>query len=416
MKLAFNKDVHVSENAEGVTSFDPGEEVDAHKSGLTREGIDRIWQGVVELYMSGIHPAISFCLRRRGHIVLKRAIGHSHGNGPGDPTGTQKIQATPETPMCLFSTSKAVTAMIVHKVIEEGAFGLDDPVCRFLPEFAVHGKEKITIQQILSHRAGIPTIPYHIDEEIIFRFEDAVQMICNRKPQNVNGNRQAYHAVTGAHILGEVVRRTTGNDLRHHIRRLFKHPLGFRYFDYGAEEKDIPQVAINYFTGLPITFPISQFARHALGTKWEKVVKVSNKRRFMEVIVPAANIICTADEICSFFQLLLDGGARNGIRILKKQTVDGAIKSTNKMVIDGTIKIPVRFSSGMVLGGKRFSLYGPDTDQAFGHLGFTNVICWADPERDISVAILNTGKPLFGPHLVPLGRLIGRISKICPKN
>ena len=71
---------------EEVTTRDASAEVDAREVGLSREGIEEIWSSVVRLYETGLHPAVALCLRRRGQVVLDRAIGHARGNAPGaDP-------------------------------------------------------------------------------------------------------------------------------------------------------------------------------------------------------------------------------------------------------------------------------------------------------------------------------------------
>ncbi|MDX1736225.1 MAG: hypothetical protein R3228_17745, partial [Halioglobus sp.] len=58
-------------------------------------------------------------------------------------------------------------------------------------------------------------------------------------------------------------------------------------------------------------------------------------------------------------------------------------------------------------------IYGKDTEYAYGHLGFANIFCWADPERDIAVSLMNTGKATLGPHLRSLPALLGTISEEC---
>jgi len=74
----------------------------------------------------------------------------------------------------------------------------------------------------------------------------------------------------------------------------------------------------------------------------------------------------------------------------------------------------MRYSMGMMLGNKPVGLFGPFTQRAFGHLGFTSIFCWADPDRATSVAILTSGKALVGPHLGPLGKLLLTLSRECP--
>src|SRR5438132_2755772 len=108
---------------------------------MTKAGVDRIWRAGVDLYRSGVHPALQLCVRRRGEVVLDRAIGHARGNGPQDPPDADAVLVTPETPFCVYSASKAVTAMVVHLLHERGVLSIEDPVAKHIPEFAAHGKE-----------------------------------------------------------------------------------------------------------------------------------------------------------------------------------------------------------------------------------------------------------------------------------
>src|SRR5579883_2560959 len=142
--------------AEEVTTRDAAAEVDPREVGLTAGGVAEMWGSVVRLYETGLHPAIALCVRRRGKVVLDRAIGHAHGNAPGAPEDAPRVLATPRTLFNLYSASKAMTAMVVHLLDQRGMLHLDDPVAEYVPEFARHGKDWITLRHILTHRAGIP--------------------------------------------------------------------------------------------------------------------------------------------------------------------------------------------------------------------------------------------------------------------
>ncbi|MEO6025414.1 MAG: hypothetical protein ABIR79_00920, partial [Candidatus Binatia bacterium] len=65
--------------------------------------------------------------------------------------------------------------------------------------------------------------------------------------------------------------------------------------------------------------------------------------------------------------------------------------------------------------GDYLSFYGPDTSHAFGHLGLTNVVAWADPEREVSAALMTSGKPLFHPALFWMWEMFRRIGNACTK-
>ncbi len=378
-------------------------EVPAADLGLPDAVPERIWQAVEALYRSRAYPGIALALRHRGELVLNRSIGHARGNGPNDRRRGDRQLLTPDTPVCLFSASKAVTAMLVHKLAEEGLVELDAPVAEYVPEFAAHGKQFITVGDVLAHRGGIPTIRQKKpDPSILWDWDRCVQTLCETPARRDAGVTQAYHAVTGGFILGEVMRRVTGEELNTILDERVRQPMGMRYFRYGLAREDQPDAALNYFTGLRESFPLSVVVKRALGGSFRTVCEVSNSREFMDAVIPAGNIYATAREACDFFQCLLNGGRFGRRRLFERTTVARAIREASPRQFDRTLLVPLRASEGFMLGDRPFGLYGPDTYDSFGHLGFINIFCWADPVRDLSVSLLTTGKPLIGPHIPPL--------------
>ena len=77
--------------------------------------------------------------------------------------------------------------------------------------------------------------------------------------------------------------------------------------------------------------------------------------------------------------------------------------------------MPFRYALGFMLGGQWLSLYGPDTVHAFGHLGFTNIVSWADPERQVAAALMTSGKPLLYPEIYYVWNIMRQIGLACPK-
>ena len=109
------------------------------------------------------------------------------------------------------------------------------------------------------------------------------------------------------------------------------------------------------------------------------------------------------------------GGELDGVRVLEPETIRTAVTEQSHMEIDLSLGFPTRFSYGLMLGARALSLYGRDTQQAFGHLGFTNILGWADPERALSAAILTNGKPILYPELPRFPGLSQRITSEAPK-
>ena len=399
-----------------VTRIRRDAEVDPRTVGMAAEAAEQIWSAAVRLYSCGIHPAMQICLRRRGQVILDRSVGHASGNGPEDSPDAKKVVCTPETPFNIFSASKAVTAMLIHLMNQRGQVHLDDPVCEYIPEFARHKKQWITLRHLLSHRAGIPNLPQEMmDLRNLERPDQLLEMVCDLKPTSRAGRQLAYHAMTSGFVFGEIVRRVTGRDIRTFLTDEIRRPLGFRCMNYGVARRDLGRVAKNYFTGPPPLPPLSYMLNSALGIEFREACRVSNEPGFLLNIVPAGNIVATADELCRFYQMLLDGGSLDGVRVFEARTVKRARLEQSYREIDFSLGMPFRYSLGFMLGADYLSIYGPDTRHAFGHLGFTNIVSWADPERQLAGAIMTSGKPLVYPEIYYAWDLMRRIGQLCPK-
>jgi CubicO group peptidase (beta-lactamase class C family) len=413
---ARDRRVAVPKKLAELTTWSPAREARPEEGGLREADVQAIWRATEGLYRTGLHPAIALCVRRHGRVVLDRAIGHVRGNGPGDAPDEPKVLATPETPFCVFSVSKSVTAMLVHLLDERNELRLDDAVAEYIPEFARHGKHRVTIRHVLTHRAGIPTIAGdQADPALLPDWDGIVARLCDAEPTFVAGRRLAYHAITGGYVLGEIVRRVTGKDVRTFLRDEIAAPLGFRWFGYGVRPEELPFVARNYSTGGAVPPPLSLLVRRALGVPFEEVAGISNDPRYLESVIPSGNLVATASEIAAFYEVLLNHGELDGVRLFAPRTVRRALTESAYLELDLTLALPIRYGLGFMLGAPLGSLFGPSTPHAFGHYGFINVMAWADPDRDISVALLTSGKPFLGPHLVHLYALLRAIATVCQR-
>ena len=394
-----------------------GEEERAGDGGLSDDLVERMWEAGTNLYRTGVHPALQLCVRRNGVVVLDRAVGHMRGNGPSDPDDAARVLATPEAPFCIYSTSKSVTATVVHLLEERGALSIEDRVGDHIPEYTRHGKDDITIAHVLSHRAGVASMPREsFDLDNLTNREFLVETICDAKPNFKPGQMLAYHAVSGGFILGEVVHRVTGMSIREVLGREILEPLGFRWMNYGVDESDIPRVGRSYATGAPLVPPLSTLLTRALGVPVDEVVKRSNDPRFLTAVIPAANIVSNGDELSRFFELLRVGGTLDGVEIFEPRTIRRAVTEQSYREMDLTLGAPVRHGLGLILGAQVVSLYGPDTEFAFGHLGFTNIIGWADPERGVSGGLVTSGKPVLYPELPSFWAVMARIGREVPRS
>ena len=406
--------IRVPRDLDAVTTV--GEEADPSAGGLEAENVEAIWRAAVSLYRSGVHPAVQVCVRRNGAVVLDRCIGHARGNGPRDSKEAEKVPATPATPFLIYSGSKAITAFVIHMLIERGLVELEAPIATYIPGYDRHGKGAITVGHVLAHRAGVPNLPREVlDLDNIGHRELLVEALCDAKPFAKPGRFLAYHAVSGGFILGEIAERTAGRPIDRLLAEEILDPLGFQWTNYGVPADRAEEVGLAYVTGPAATPPLSTLLTRALGLPLDQLVDASNDPRFLTGVVPAASTVTTANELSRFFEIMRRGGELDGVRVVKPETIRTALTEQSHLEFDFSLGFPTRFSYGLMLGARMLSLYGRDTQHAFGHLGFTNILAWADPQRGTSSAVITSGKPTLYPELPRFFGLTQRITSEAPK-
>lgn len=412
--LLRNYKVRIPADLSSVIHVDRAREAAPESAGLRQADVDAIWSALQDLYRSRAYPGIAFCLRRQGEVVMHRTLGHARGNGPSDLRNAPQALMRLDTPVCLFSASKAVTAILVHKLAEEGGLDLDQRVSHYLPKFGQRGKKDTTVAEVLAHRGGFPSIRVPKEEkrvELLLDWDGVLDRIYRAPPSHPR--RMAYHAITGGFVLAELIQRITGASVQAYLDTRFREPLGLKHFTYGLPLEHRGAAALNYAAGTAVRFPVAPLIEKALMVPFDQVVESSNADAFMDAVIPAGNLYATADELSRFFQVLLNDGYWQGKRLLQSDTIERALKPKWRLSLDGTLMIPMRYSEGMMLGAKPVGLYGPSTSRAYGHLGFMSILGWADPQRQISCALLTTGKAVLGTHLIALGRLLATISERC---
>ena len=207
----------------------------------------------------------------------------------------------------------------------------------------------------------------------------------------------------------------TGKSIREVLAEEILRPLEFRWGNYGVAPSDVDEVGLGYVTGPRLLPPLSTMVTRVLGAPIDTVVDASNDPRFLTAVVPAANVVTSANELSRFFELFRRGGELDGVRVIEPETLERALTEQSHLEIDFSLGFPTRFSYGLMLGAQMLSLYGRDTQQAFGHLGLINIMGWADPERAISGGLITSGKAIIYPELPRFYGVMQRIASEAPK-
>lgn len=386
-------------------------------SGIDPSAVERIWQAVRYWYQAGLHPAIQLCLRHDGKVVLNRAVGHGWGNAPTDPPDAEKVPVGTDTPFCTYSSAKAITATVVHMLVERGQLSLDDRVCDYLPSYTSHGKHRTTIRHVLTHSAGVPfpTGP----RPDVRRADDSEyvrEQLAKLKPLYRPGLIHIYHALTWGPLMREIVSAATGKDIREILATEILGPLGFRWTNFGVAQHDVRLVAPSHATGGPLPAPIAAVFRKAIGGSVHQVIPFSNDPLFLTTVVPSSNTVSNADELSRFAEIWRRGGELDGVRVMQPETLRDALRECRRLRPDfATGLAPLRWGTGFMLGSNRFGPFGRNAPAAFGHLGLVNIAIWADPERKLAAGLVSSGKPSRDPTPKRYTALMDRIAAEIPR-
>lgn len=386
-------------------------------SDIDGAAVERIWRATRHWYQAGMHPAIQLCIRRNGKVVLNRAIGHGWGNAPTDEPDADKIPVATDTPFCVYSAAKGITATVVHMLVEQGAFALDDRVCEYIPSYTSHGKDRTTIRHVLTHSAGVPfpTGP----KPDLRRADDhayAQEQLGKLRPLYPPGRMHMYHALTWGPLMREIVYAAAGKDIRDILAREILEPLNFRWTNFGVAPKDIPLVAPSHPTGKPLPPAIAAIFRKAIGGTVHEIIPYTNTPAFLSTVVPSSNTISTADELSRFAEIWRRGGELDGVRIMSPERMYGAVQECRRLRPDVAVGLmPARWGTGYMLGTDRFGPFGRNAPQAFGNLGLANIAIWADPARGMSAGLISSGKPGKDPELKRYKALMDTIAASIPR-
>ena len=112
--------------------------------------------------------------------------------------------------MNFYSVGKAFVALLALQLVDAGVVGLDDPIASVWPEFGAAGKASATVRHALCHRAGVPAIRERLTNDDLWDWERMTGALAATEPWWEPGTRHAYHTNTYGHLVGEIVRRASG--------------------------------------------------------------------------------------------------------------------------------------------------------------------------------------------------------------
>src|SRR3990170_7190242 len=112
-----------------------------------------------------------------------------------------------DTIVNVYSTTKGMTAICAHRLVDQGRLDLDAPVAKYWPEFAQAGKEELPVRYLLSHRAGMPAVSELLPAGSLYDWDVMTAALAKQEPWWEPGTKHGYHALTFGWLVCEVIRR-----------------------------------------------------------------------------------------------------------------------------------------------------------------------------------------------------------------
>ena len=308
--------------------------------------------------------------------------------GWADTAQTVPFGETTLTPV--FSTGKAVMALLVATCVERGLLDYDGPVAAYWPAFGQAGKAAITVGQLMSHQAGLPGFSESVDPTIWFDREAALARLCEQAPMWEPGTASGYHPITIGLLAGELFRRVDGRSMGTALREDFP---GLDLW-IGLPEAEHARVAqMRKPAAAPDLGTIDAVKRAAfLDTGSAPGGRGSAEWRTMEL--PSANLHGTAKDLARIMAVLANGGMLDGRTVLSQGVRAGMLRERIHGR-DRVLPFDVSWAAGL-MRNQGLHIFGPNPT-AVGHCGWGGSCAFADPDARVSGAYVMTRQ---SPHLI----------------
>jgi beta-N-acetylhexosaminidase len=337
---------------------------DPEDVGMSKKGLEEAVDVVRDAIEDGTSPGAVMLVGRRGKIVLEQALGRMTYDKDAP-------RVTTETLYDLASLTKVIVTTTLSMILHErGQLDLDAPVREYLPEFRGGQKDEVLVEDLLAHSGGLLWWT-----DLYKRYEGESPQEAKRGyletiyglPLDYAPRSKMVYSDLGLLLLGEILERVTGKTLDVLADQEIFEPLDMVDVMYRPPESLRPRIA-----------PTER-------DPWRgRVVhgEVHDENAFgLGGIAPHAGLFATARGLAPFAQMMLNGGAYNGKRLLKRDTI-ARFTSRANLVAGSSRALGWDTPSEPSSAGQYFSA------SSYGHTGFTGTSIWIDPERELFAILL----------------------------
>ncbi len=297
-----------------------------------------------------------------------------------------------DTMTIVHSTTKGLAAMVMALAHSRGWLEFDERVCRYWPEFAQNGKDRITVRQLLAHQAGLFGFDEPVDREVISDPERLAVIMARQRPAWEPGERQAYHAITLGFYESELIRRV--DPLRRTLGQVFAHEIA-------------QPLGLEFYIGLPDSIPNVRIAPLEPPSRWQRLrqmpwrltLEAMNRKSVLyrslianpgtgfyldpkrivvrNLEVPSGGGVGSAHAIAKAYGVFAAGGHELGLRAETLAQLAAPATPSRHGFFDECLHGMAQFSLGFMKPSEGFRFGHPG---AFGAPGAGGSMGYADPE------------------------------------
>ena len=325
-------------------------------------------------FESGQELGARFCLVQAGEVVVDLWAGFAD---------RQRTRAFDDrTLTAVFSTTKAVAALLIARLVDAGKLDYGQRVAEVWPEFGQAGKQDITVEQVMSHQEGLSGFPDEMDPALWFDWDAICEKLAAMAPLWPPGSASGYHPITFGYLAGEIFRRVDGRTMGTALREDLAGPLDLDLW-IGLPDAQHGRVAdLQRPNGLPNFGEVNAATKAAFLTPWSSPAG-RGQAEWRRIEIPSANGHATAQALARLMGALANGGWLDGETILSPSLI---AEASRERIHGQDLVLPFVMSWGAgFMRNAPVKVWGPG-EATFGHSGWGGSCAFADPETGLAGA------------------------------
>jgi CubicO group peptidase (beta-lactamase class C family) len=333
---------------------------------------EKVRDAFADNFAQGLELGARFALAIEGEIVVDLMAGWAD-RGETIPFG-------PDTLTAVFSTTKAMAALMVAMLVDREALTYDEPVAGLWPRFAAAGKSAVTVGEALSHQAGLPGFAEPMAPAAWFDHDLIAGKLAAMTPMWPPGSAAGYHPVTFGYLAEELFRRRDGRTIGTALREELAGPFGLDLW-IGLPDAEHARCAdVRRPPAMPDLGPLTEPRRVAFLTSWASPGGVS-LAEWRRAAIASVTGHATAPALARMMAILACDGVLDGRRVLSSDAVRQAC-AQRIAGPDLVLPFEISWAAGVMRNAGQW-IYGPGA-RTVGHSGWGGSCAFADPDRRLS--------------------------------